>query len=544
VRHLGTDADRTGLTHRRSDRRKRWVKCAAAATLAAAALCALSGCETPDSFLDPSVLGYWENTPTMVPILSRLDAIEGLAEEYVEVSQVVREDLIAQAQAYRLGPSDEIEITIRNFSQVGRDDMFPRRVDQRGYITLPNTAPIYLLGKTDAEARLAVVRAIEEAQIIQNPVVSVVTTGQRQQTFSVIGAVRNPGQYFIPKPDYRLLEALTAAGGFDESLEHVFVIRQVPLSEAVQGRGPAPADKPSTTIKPTPKKTGDQLLKEIEDLSTPKKPGGEPKNPDDAPLPPPPPPGGGLGTLNSSQPVGEQPQPPAQPKPKPAIDLPEPQTPPAPSSDQAPAEPPVKSKSRWVFLNGQWVRAARGISQPGTGLPEGAPPGAAGEGLMTQRVIEIPLAPLIAGQSDMNIVIKPGDVVRIPVSDNGLFYMTGAVSRPGPYNLPPNGHITIEQAVVSAGGLSSIAIPERVDITRRVGKDRQATIRLNLRAIAKRTQPEVYLKSNDTINVGTNFWAVPLAVFRNGLRASYGFGFILDRNFAGDVFGTDRSLVR
>ena len=29
----------------------------------------------------------------------------------------------------------------------------------------------------------------------------------------------------------------------------------------------------------------------------------------------------------------------------------------------------------------------------------------------------------------------------------------------------------------------------------------------------------------------------PLAVFRNGLRITYGFGFLLDRNFGNDVFG-------
>ncbi len=39
------------------------------------------------------------------------------------------------------------------------------------------------------------------------------------------------------------------------------------------------------------------------------------------------------------------------------------------------------------------------------------------------------------------------------------------------------------------------------------------------------------------MNVGTNFWAYPLAVIRNGFRASYGFGFLIDRNFGNDIFG-------
>ena len=74
-------------------------------------------------------------------------------------------------------------------------------------------------------------------------------------------------------------------------------------------------------------------------------------------------------------------------------------------------------------------------------------------------------------------------------------------------------------------------------MTRVVGRGRQATIRLDLRAISEQTQPDLYLKPDDRINVGTNFWALPLATIRNGFRASYGFGFILDRNFGNDVFG-------
>ena len=48
---------------------------------------------------------------------------------------------------------------------------------------------------------------------------------------------------------------------------------------------------------------------------------------------------------------------------------------------------------------------------------------------------------------------------------------------------------------------------------------------LNLRAIAEGTQPDVYIKPDDRINVGTNFWATPLAVLRGGFRVNYGSGF-------------------
>jgi hypothetical protein len=214
----------------------------------------------------------------------------------------------------------------------------------------------------------------------------------------------------------------------------------------------------------------------------------------------------------------------------PAIDLPDSTRSQPMSGGPGPLANPDGAGSNWVFVDGKWVRTA--------------PAGSGGKGgagdeqrVVTQRVIRVPVGPLLAGAADVNVVIRPGDVVRVPQARTGLVYMTGFVARPGPYNLPTDGRLTLQRAVVAAGGLSGLAIPERVDLTRMVGRDRQATIRLDLRAIAEQTQPDIYLKPDDQINVGTNFWATPLAVIRGGFRASYGFGFILDRNFDEDVFG-------
>ncbi len=76
-----------------------------------------------------------------------------------------------------------------------------------------------------------------------------------------------------------------------------------------------------------------------------------------------------------------------------------------------------------------------------------------------------------------------------------------------------------------------------------VGDNREAAIRMNLGAIRHRTEPDIMLKANDHIIVGTNFWSFPLAVVRGGFRATYGWGFLLDRNFGNDVFGAPPSNV-
>jgi protein involved in polysaccharide export with SLBB domain len=168
--------------------------------------------------------------------------------------------------------------------------------------------------------------------------------------------------------------------------------------------------------------------------------------------------------------------------------------------------------------------------------PERLPgqPGA-GDMAMTQRVIRVPTNKIAMGDARYNIIVRPGDVIRVPPPPSGTIYINGQVARVGAYQMAEG--LTLTRAITSAGGLSSIAVPERVDIVRMVGPERQGFVRVNLRAIEEGTHPDVFLRGNDRVNVGTNFWATPLAVIRNGFRASYGFGFIADRNFGSDIFG-------
>jgi protein involved in polysaccharide export with SLBB domain len=163
--------------------------------------------------------------------------------------------------------------------------------------------------------------------------------------------------------------------------------------------------------------------------------------------------------------------------------------------------------------------------------PEGEPP------MFVERIIEIPYDRLKSGESRYNIVVRPDDRIFVEEPEIGVVYIDGQIVRPGTFNLPVNGKLTLSRLVAAAGGLGQLAIPERVDLVRMVGDNREATIRLNLGAIRQRTEPDVLLKPDDHIIIGTNFWATPLAIIRNGFRATYGFGFLLDRNFGNDVFG-------
>lgn len=203
---------------------------------------------------------------------------------------------------------------------------------------------------------------------------------------------------------------------------------------------------------------------------------------------------------------------------------------------------PDESSSNWVNVEGQWVevkkpevhhspsdQASRQADEQELtygGLPQ-----------VIQRVIEVPYDKLREGDLRYNVVIRPGDIIRVPSPAGGNAYIGGRIARPGTYNIPGDHRLTFKQLVFAAGGFGPTAIPERVDLTRRIGINHEATIRFNARAIFEGNEPDFFIKPDDTINVGTNFPASPIVAARRGFRMTYGFGFLLDRNFGVDVYG-------
>lgn len=472
-----------------------------------AALTAMSvsglGCEV-DSFFDQSVVGRWEYTPTVAPILERIDIIERDVAEYVETTPVMPEDLIPLVEDYRVGPGDALFLEIFDFLTAGVATPLERVVDARGDIDLPQLGRVPVLDLTADQIRERLREQLREDGIIEDALVSVQIIGRRQATYSVFGAIQGVGRYVIPEPNYRLLEALTEAGGISLATRHIFIIRPARLSDEARGAGMVP---PTTTPPTRQDRLRDQpgvdLDDLIDDLTRDRR-------------------NSSMGALGDARPLRMRDAQDSQPP----IDLID--------DTRRPADRPAPpTEGSWIYVDGRWVRT-------GPGLPEGADPlaDALGSDYVTQRVIRIPVRPLIEGSAEYNIVIRPGDIIRVPGPDQGFIYLAGpGMARPGVYGLPTFGRLTLTKAVMSAGGLSALAVPTRVDLVRMVGDNKQATIRLNLKAIAEGTHPDVFLKSDDMINVGTNFWAQPVAIIRNGFRASYGFGFLLDRNFGNDVFG-------
>ena len=208
----------------------------------------------------------------------------------------------------------------------------------------------------------------------------------------------------------------------------------------------------------------------------------------------------------------------------------------------------------WVFQNGKWVPVQVGKPKPTepvikirpeqqlTAPPEEPSPilGAEYEAAGT-RLIRIPADKLLAGDPRYNIVIKSGDSIFVPVDIVGEFCIMGNVNRSG--YIPLTGRpMTLKQAIAAAGGLGPLAWPKRCEVIRRIGRKKEEIVMVDLDKIASGEQPDFFIKPHDLINVGTHATARWRAILRNAFRATYGFGFVYDRNFADRDFGTRRPI--
>jgi protein involved in polysaccharide export with SLBB domain len=208
----------------------------------------------------------------------------------------------------------------------------------------------------------------------------------------------------------------------------------------------------------------------------------------------------------------------------------------------------------WVLRDGQWVPVAKGQApksspvarEPGPQtLPRdedrALPPVSQWDQGGAGRLLRIPTDKLLAGDSRYNLAIKPGDTIYVPVDIIGEFLIMGNVNRTGA--IPLTGRpFTLKMAIAAAGGLGPLASPKNVEVIRRIGRDKEEIVMVDLDRIASGEQPDFFIKPYDLINVGTEPLARWRAILRNAFRATYGFGFVYDRNFADVDYGQSLSL--
>lgn len=465
----------------------------------------LNGCllDVP-SFIDPGELaGIREGSvkePLLVNILEDLDpAMEQENRQFAAAEPPRPEDMVIEPMDYVVGPGDLLEVTIFNLEGPGLQTIKRVRVSGTGNLTLPYLNNVVRSeGLTEGELQQGIAEAYRQAGVLDPADVSVSVLEQRNAAYTISGSVQRPGQYVITDEDFRLLDALTTAGDPSSPfIEEAYIIR----STRERGGAGAEAERGGPGVMPanptTRPTTGRPATRRVDQLAP-----------------------------QSSLPK------PAQPKLRPAVLLQVQAGQPAAEVAQTDDDP----TARVGVIDGKEV-----VVQPGEEDMTARPPADDGKPFEfndlpssgDQRIIRVPLSKLRNGDLQYNVAIRPRDRIIVPPGNIGFYYMDGHVANRGAYAF--NGQkITLMRALASANGLDGLAIPQRTDIVRRIGPNQQMFVRVDVAKIFAGKAPDIYLKPDDQVMVGTNFVAPFLAAIRGGFRMTYGFGFLYDRNFAYD----------
>lgn len=439
----------------------------------------LLGCGAKSWFWDPNAGGHFKDDTIRLPILDRLDLIDDPADAWLDAEDVRPEDLVADAGEYKVGLGDIVTVSVFELLTQGAETAQTRQVDPTGMIRLPTIGPVKVVGRTARELEKIVAETIASKKLLTDPTVSVTVQQSQHRTYSILGGETGPtGTFAIPINDYRVLDALAATQAAVGS-DWIYIIRRLkPSADELTNEGADAVEELEQLLEEPSDAADERTLEEsLEDAKQgPEQRGGATTD------------GTGPGAA-----VG------------------------------------ASNRRTSVPREGRWVP----VDTPPTAPDGAAPPDAAELDLPTvdRHIIRVPLDRLLAGDLRYNVVIRPGDIIRFPPPVTGNVYLGGQVNGGGTFALPGERMLTVKQLIFAAGGFSPIAKPDRAELTRRVGGDEEVTVQIDIKAMFAGEQPDFFLKPNDMINVGTGPLEPFLAVIRNGLRFSYGAGFIYDQNF-------------
>jgi len=468
------------------------------------------GCKGPESaqwfingFIDPTQVGQFlePRRNEIRQTLSILEEPPGIQ----TAGEPEPEDLVPNLGGTSLAPGDTFTVSIFELLVPGQATTLQIRLGSSGVETLPVIGPVRMAGLTPREVEMSIREILREREILPEADVQVTVIQSRSEQFTVVGSVSQPGVFPVLGPDFRLLEAIALFGGVPPQLDTIYVFRRgaarselwrgVDPTQFIDMAGPGVnGDGTTAPVQPA------LLMSDFGSNTT----------------------SGPTTTRSATQPGARVIQ---------------------PQTTQGTPDIRWDPEKGWVIDEGPSTAVA--VPEAPATEPTTAPadPWEAFSDLTEPvRIIEIPMGELLEGDPRYNIIIRPMDLVNVPPGNVGEYFMMGNIARPGAYQLTGR-RITVKEAIASAGGFGPLAWPSRADLIRRVTREEEIVIQLDLDAIFAGNAPDFYMRPSDTLNVGSHALAGPLAVLRNAFRFTYGFGFVYDRNFAdSDTFQAQEQL--
>jgi protein involved in polysaccharide export with SLBB domain len=533
-----------------------------------------------DKFWDPTQVGRFRPVPAVNVILDSLGVAEETPAAWETGDEPKPTDVIAYETDYVFGPGDIVQISI--FELFNEHALYANQfvITETGKLSIPDVGVVEAAGLTESQLEEEI-KQILSPNILKEPSVTVTLARSQSRLFSILGnGIPRPSRYEIPRYDFRLTDALASAGGISQfNTSYIYISRPItgeealaeptaaPAAEAPKAgiERPAPVKEPSEELleiiapsaKHQRKNPAEQLvvastemvtdeeLAELNRIASPEKlwpPAEDTRLFSTARM---------KSAISTNSQSHEEP-----PSPRPLVeDNKNDDSQIRSSAETASGE----SRIEWIFQDGRWVpvqipagrrpelekeEAPAEARPPGIPQTERKPPTGMGwdqigAGGAERRVIRVPADKLLSGDPRYNIVVRPGDTIHVPLDIIGEYCIMGNVNGQGFVNMTGR-PLTLKMAIAAAGGLGPLAWPKRCEVVRRIGKKREEIVMVDLDKIASGEQPDFFIKPNDLINVGTHPTARWRAVLRNAFRATYGFGFIYDRNFADRDYGTGR----
>ena len=101
--------------------------------------------------------------------------------------------------------------------------------------------------------------------------------------------------------------------------------------------------------------------------------------------------------------------------------------------------------------------------------------------------------------ADRIIEVEKKEVVKKSAS------ILGQVQKPGPYDFPPEGKMTVLELISKAGGFTDVANVKKIKIIRKKG-GKNSVIRANAESIIAGRDPDIELEPDDVVHVGESFF--------------------------------------
>ena len=500
------------------------------------------GCS--EKVLDPSQIGRFRPVPVVNVILDSLGVEDEPEPTYAGAEDPRPEDIIVYEQDYVFGVGDVIRISIYQLLRAGLNYVNDFIVTESGRISIPDVGQIRAAGLTEIKLEEEI-KDILSPNILIDPVVTVTLMSSQSRIVSVSGnGITRSLRTQIPRTNFRLLDLIAASGGVNEfNVSNIYVIREISgdtttatPSESIEASGSEEQTEISSGVKdvellpvrPSPEEKDNSIQKSQDEIFEVIAPyaAGTAQNSEII--------------MSSSEMITHK-------------ELEALATPLNLGNERFPGlgsfseQPSDSGRIEWVFEDGKWIPLRVEIDKDtrdekldrkeepfvGEKVPpeEETEPGYGWEQVSTAgkqvRVIKIPVDKLFGGDPRYNIVIRNGDSVSIPVDIIGEFYVMGNVVRSGPINITGR-PMTLKMAISAAGGLGQLAWPKKVEVIRRIGRNKEEIVMVDLDKIAQGLQPDFFIKPDDLINVGTHQTSIIRIILRNSYSLSFGYS----RNFA------------